>query len=192
MTDDEKRAKRRAYQRARYAANPTKIKDHNARWRAANPGKLKAAHQAWADANPDKMREAKRKWALENPDKVKAMAEAYREIRNAKRRAAYSIDPEKKATRRRYCTERRARKRGAEGSYTPDDIAAILKAQRSKCAHPWCRVSIKVSYELDHILALSKGGSNWPKNLQLLCMSCNRKKHAKDAIDFCQENGMLI
>jgi hypothetical protein len=36
------------------------------------------------------------------------------------------------------------------------------------------------SLTVDHILALSKGGDNCLENYQLLCKSCNSKKHTKD------------
>lgn len=35
----------------------------------------------------------------------------------------------------------------------------------------------KVKIEIDHILPVSKGGTNDPNNLQTLCQRCNREKH---------------
>ena len=67
-----------------------------------------------------------------------------------------------------------------------------MKMQGGKCAHLWCRKNLKDGYHVDHRIALARGGSNDKKNLQLLCPPCNIKKHAKDPIDFAQQNGMLL
>lgn len=87
------------------------------------------------------------------------------------------------------------RRRSAAGIYTCEDIDRIRDEQKGKCA--FCRIKMQGSTgpareTIDHIVAVSKGGTNWPKNLQLLCKSCNSKKHDKDAIDFAREHGMLL
>lgn len=73
---------------------------------------------------------------------------------------------------------RNARKRGAEGRWTASDWAEILGAHNHCCAH--CKVEFSEDFtaSVDHIVPLSKGGSNWPSNLQPLCVPCNRKKGA--------------
>lgn len=91
----------------------------------------------------------------------------------------------------RTCTRNyNARKRKSAGTHTTADIAEIVKLQRGKCA--LCRVSLGRSYHVDHIIALVKGGSNDRRNLQALCGTCNRRKHAKDPIDFAKSLGMLL
>ncbi len=41
------------------------------------------------------------------------------------------------------------------------------------------KVGEGVPVEFDHILPFSKGGSNTYKNVQILCLECNRLKSAK-------------
>lgn len=89
------------------------------------------------------------------------------------------------ASRRYY-----GRKLGAAGAHTADDVEAIRKAQRNKCAY--CRVSLsRTEMHVDHIVALSRGGSNDRRNLQMLCRSCNQSKSAKDPLDFARKIGRL-
>lgn len=129
----------------------------------SNKDREHARARAWRAANLEASRERTRRWLADNPE----------------RRRAKNL-------------EYQARKKGAEGSFTPADIEAIYKAQRGKCAAPHCRKSLRGIYEIDHIQALSKGGSNWPSNLQLLCPSCNSSKNAKDRIDWAREHGSLL
>lgn len=69
-------------------------------------------------------------------------------------------------------------------------IPRLGTAQRWKCAI--CRVGIKGGYHIDHIMPIAKGGKHEPRNLQLLCQSCNVRKAAKDPIAYMQELGRLL
>jgi len=70
----------------------------------------------------------------------------------------------------------------AEGNHTHEDLSAIRTAQKDCCAY--CSVALNGKGSLDHIVALTRGGTNWPNNLQWLCRSCNSRKHTKVAQDF--------
>lgn len=74
------------------------------------------------------------------------------------------------------------RQKSAKGRYTKKDVELLLNLQSSKCYY--CKVNIANYYEIDHIKAISKGGSNHPLNLVLSCKSCNQMKHNKDIRSF--------
>jgi 5-methylcytosine-specific restriction endonuclease McrA len=180
----------------------------------AHPELARARNQKWQENNREKVRAANRKWAAGNPDCGKAASARHYEKckqdsekmkeRSRKTKTWRQSYPEK------HCAQsckwqasnpikagaiqqaRRARKRGAEGRYTKEDIDRLFELQRSKCALVWCRKSIKSKFHVDHVMPLALGGSNWPSNLQLLCPTCNIKKHAKHPVVFAQENGMLL
>ena len=89
--------------------------------------------------------------------------------------------------------DKRAKRANAVGIHSAADILALFKDQRGKCAYfGKCGTHIKNKYHVDHIVALSRGGTNFRSNLQLLCPNCNCRKHAKDPIMFAQEIGFLL
>lgn len=69
-------------------------------------------------------------------------------------------------------------------------IAALLVAQRRRCAI--CQTGIAVGYQVDHIQPLARGGTHEPRNLQLLCKTCNVRKSARDPLDYMRLIGRLL
>ncbi len=131
------------------------------------------------------------RWKAKNRERLAAEAREYywehKDECDARNRQYAKNDREGAKARAR---RRRARKRGAEGSHTVEEIKTLIKHQRHKCAI--CRVSIRSSRHIDHIIPLSKGGADSIKNIQLLCAECNHSKHAKDPIDWARQNGRLL
>lgn len=149
----------------------------------------KAKYKAWADKNHDRKMAYMGQWYEENVAHVKAYdAKRWRDPKVQARAAA--IKAENRVRYNSYYHNYRAKKAAAEGTYSDEDIARIFRDQKGKCAV--CRKSIKRGYHVDHIKPLSKGGTNWPANLQLTCMVCNVSKADTDPIKFMQRLGRLL
>jgi len=56
----------------------------------------------------------------------------------------------------------------------------VAASQEWKCGN--CNKTLDETYEVDHKLALFKGGSNAPENLVALCPHCHRKKTVEERL----------
>lgn len=142
--------------------------------------RVRARAATWREANREKTRDYIREYMRKNWGKYAPKQKIWKEENKHKLRAYIAASQGR----------RRAALMDAGGTYTPADIQRIGKAQKWKCAY--CGVGVKGNYNIDHIVAIAKGGSNWPSNLQLTCPTCNSRKHAKDPMDFARECGKLL
>lgn len=165
-------------QRARYEANREEVIARVLAYRVANPEKVRATQRRKYKKNKDRIIEKTKQWHEANPGKVKQAKRKWKE-KNPEAVAVYSRN-------------RRARLKKVGGTHTVGDIRFLMKIQKGKCAHPWCRKSLKVGRHVDHRVPIVLGGDNGRSNIQLLCPDCNYKKHTKHPIDFAQANGMLL
>lgn len=160
----------RSYERLAYAKDPEKFK---ARARIVqNKPSYQSARKKWSASNPGYNLTWYRENAVEQREKIR--------IRRLKNPDLYRV----------HGLNRRARVRGAEGTHTASDLQKIRMMQRDKCAY--CRTNLSGGGQVDHIIALASGGSNWPSNLQFLCAQCNHSKNSKDPIEFARFTGRLI
>lgn len=72
---------------------------------------------------------------------------------------------------------RRAKRLGAGGTHKAIDIVLQYKSQKGRCWH--CGKALNGKYEVDHLIPLDRGGSDWPSNLVCSCQRCNRSKGNK-------------
>lgn len=158
-----------------YLTNLGKKRAYDRARYAARKDIVKATVAAWRQANPGRHEEIIREWRAKNKDKVSDYNRAWR---HRNRFSSYQN-----------VRNRRERMRGS-ARLSHKDIREIYEAQKGRCAI--CRISLRGKYELDHIIPLALGGETSRANSQLLCMPCNRRKGAKDPIEFMRSLGRLI
>ncbi len=156
-------------------------------YRARNIEKVKAGQKDHYARNKAKVLEKVKSYAAKNKEKVReAKAKSYDAAKVARRIKIedwQKRNPEKyKEIRRAATLNRVARKALAPGKYSVKDIRKLYDGQNGKC--PICEKSLLEGYHVDHVIPLSKGGDNWPSNLQLLCPACNMAKGAQTMEQF--------
>lgn len=159
-------------------ADPERVRRQKADYYRRNRATVLACVRIYTEANREKVRQRRKRHREANKERLSA---AYKEWAK-----------ENRPILRVHERNRRDRKRGAEGKHTMADIQTIFARQKGRCANPACGVSIRSSYHIDHILPIALGGSNWPRNIQLLCQPCNQSKHARHPIEWAQMQGLLL
>jgi len=82
-----------------------------------------------------------------------------------------------------------SKRRGASGNISKSYVEFCLAVQDHKCV--CCGSDISDDYEIDHIVPISKGGSNYDWNIQCLCKRCNIQKSNKCPVEWALSNGIF-
>ena len=175
------------YNRQYYTEHSEEIKERNAQWRANNPEYyiehreeiLERQHQYYAK-NREKINERCRQYRKEHPreyNEEDRKRGAQWRANNPNYHHQYRIDNADKY--RAHTANRHARSMAAEGTFTDEQFTELCKQYDNRCLR--CREVKKLA--ADHIVPLSKGGSNYIDNIQPLCKSCNSKKGTR-TIDY--------
>jgi 5-methylcytosine-specific restriction endonuclease McrA len=135
-------------------------------WYQANRERVLARVRANTAANPQRISAYHAEHYAANADRIKAYVSGYR-----------ATNPEKKAQLE---NRRRVRKTGNGGTHT-------VEAWRTKCAefnHRCAYCGETKPLTRDHVIPLSRGGSDDISNIVPACRSCNSRKNAKPLNDF--------
>lgn len=197
MTDEERKESKRAIRRAYYARHSKRLcAEKAAKWRVdieASRAKNREYHRSALrkeyrrareqlpevhhrrlelESRPEaraKQREKNKRFRDNNPERAKALTKDW-----LKRNPEWL--KHKLATRA-------ALRRGASGSHTQEEWLTLCAEYGGKCAY--CRSECKLSR--DHVMPLTRGGSDSIDNILPACRSCNSSKGNRVMPDKIQE-----
>lgn len=108
-----------------------------------------------------------------NQKKKKVYNRQHPETRRAEKQRYRERYPEKNAE---WIRAYRERLQNAEGTYTEEDWNTLCRHYENRCL----RCKKQTELVPDHVVPLSKGGSNYIENIQPLCKNCNAIKTNRD------------
>lgn len=85
--------------------------------------------------------------------------------------------------------KRKAQKRASEGFYTAQQLQEQFQRQKGKCYY--CKAKFGKIYHVDHVVPLSKGGTNEINNIVLACPTCNMRKAGRLLHEWPEGNRLL-
>lgn len=155
----------------------------------------KASRKSYAK-NPEKSKQSARKWDKEHPERVREnnlknnrkyrashhnqLLEKQREFRNNNPMAIYKYNRKYQISHpdkvREFNHRRRTKNINATGNFTNKEWIKLKNDYDNRCAY--CNQKSNF-LELDHIIPLSRGGSNNIENIVPACRSCNASKGSK-------------
>ena len=148
------------------------------KYRAEHAEEHKVKSREYYYGHKEECNERSRKYHSAHKEEAKEKMSKYRaehkdELKNKK--AEYYKTERGKATHKASTQKRRAAKAQNGGSFSADEWEALCGLFDNKCAY--CGDSNELT--ADHIVPLSKGGTNNIANILPACKKCNSSKHAK-------------
>lgn len=182
---EERKAKKRQYRRD----NAQQEKDRWTQWKKDNPQRTKEYFARYYQERKAALRAAQDRMRAEKKDEYNA---ARRDVRKStpaselqeQSRKAYRSNPGAYKQRAR---NRAAKVKGAEGSHTRADVRRQYVMQGGKCF--WCDRVLGEAFHIDHLIPISRGGTNGPENIVAACAPCNLSKGAKLPLEWATTRG---
>lgn len=140
-------------------------------------------YRAYQAKHRDRIADYQREYRAQHPDLYQQRKQYYQELyqrnRDAIRKAQREYQRQHPELSARRTMRYYARKQGAQGTHTSAEWIALRAWFGNRCA--CCGATRRL--EADHVIPLSRGGSDEIENIQPLCRSCNSSK-ATDTTDY--------
>lgn len=149
------------------------------KWRRENPDRVRQLNDEYYWLHHEERKAYHRAYRQQHLEHMRALGRAYRRV-NSEYFRRYSREwsrrnPEKRAARDNL---RRAIKKGIRGSFTAQEWADLKKKYNYTCLR--CgKQEPDIKLTVDHVVPVSRRGSNTIDNIQPLCGRCNTAKHIR-------------
>lgn len=131
-------------------------------WYHSNTARARKRARAYYLSNKEEIKARSRKWASDHPERNRAKATEWNKTHS----------DERKLISLRSFHKRKSQK---HGSFTSAEWCLLCEKYDYRCL---C-CGKKKPLTVDHVIPLSKGGTNTIDNIQPLCQPCNSIKHVK-------------
>lgn len=153
-------------------------------------GHCKACHKEYSQENRLRLIQVSAEWQRNNRSRATAHVHKWRQSNPDKvvqaEKQRFKTNKEANYARGRI---RRARIAAAPGHHTPADIKRQYEAQKGHCYYCDCELNGK--YETDHVIPISRGGSDGMENIVIACPPCNLSKGDKLPSEWGGSNRLL-
>lgn len=172
---EDEREKSREY----YWQNREERIEKVAEYRADNKEAHNNRSKQWYENNREKAKAIKKKRYWDNVEAERETSRLYAE-KNKEKRAIVQAEYRKNNPEKRKAHEakRSALEKSAEGEFSPTEWKELCQKYDYTCL--CCgKKEPEIKLSPDHVIPLSRGGTNYISNIQPLCGHCNRKKMTK-------------
>lgn len=146
------------YGKRRYEGHKDRFIQRNKSYYATHREQSNAQSAKYREAHPDTIKANQQRWMKENAERVQH----------------YRQREDRRLAGRAHSSHRRALKKNSPLAHTAQDIEQQKTRQKGKCYY--CHKKF-ADFHVDHIIPLSRGGSNGPDNIVVTCPTCNLSKN---------------
>lgn len=167
------------YKKQHYKANKERISKQHKAYSATHKEQQRERMERYMATHREDYLSYHKEYYIDRRDQTLEQMKHHYAMHNERIRARvrrYEKTPQGRRVARAHWHRYRAQKKANGGSYTAQDIQSQYERQRGKCY--WCHKKL-VEYHIDHVMPLSRGGSNAPDNIVIACPLCNMQKHDK-------------
>lgn len=136
----------------------------------------KARYWKYRDKELARIKANRRRFADRRKEYQKVYRQTHREQRKLWARNHYKDNPTVRLKNHVHSRNRKMRMKMVEGTHTATDIKRLYEDQDGRCLY--CGIGLLESeVTVDHVVPITRGGSNWSDNLVVCCKSCNSSKN---------------